>query len=135
MNAASHAQRLPSAQHDARAIAWHDTASRRLGPLARGVAAGLAALVAARRDAWQLCALTPELPAHFMNGPSLWRGESWMNGSSNVSDGPGRVRFSPFTERVEPQSITLGFARLPDARRVAEIQAELNGLLDRAAAP
>lgn len=126
------AHRATGAGADERGRAWHHTSAQRLGTLSRGLAAGLASLCAARREAWGLTTLRADLPAHFMNGPQLWRGEDWRTGTRELASGPGRVKLTPFTERVEPQAITLGFSRLPDERLVAEIQAELRLLLDRA---
>jgi hypothetical protein len=114
--------------------AWSETASRELLRLCRGVREGLLQLEAARRQAWQLAPLEPNLRPHFMNGSQLWSGSDYMNGSPSLTPGPGRVRFTPFSERVAPQSITLGFAQLPTQDQALAINAELSRLLERALA-
>jgi hypothetical protein len=113
--------------------AWADTASQRLAVLCRGLTSGLAELTAARRGAWQLAPLAPALPPHFMNGPKLWSGTSYMNGAPATSQGPGRVHFRPFTQRVEPQDVTLAFAQLPTQEAAVAINAALAHLLERIA--
>ena len=40
----------------------------------------------------------------------------------------------PFTDHVEPQEVTIGFAALPDRARLDEISATLRAFLDRAVA-
>ena len=67
-----------------------------------------------------------------MNGPQLWRGTDYMNGSAELQPGPGRIRFTPFSKLVEPQVVTLGFSRLPDQDTARAINAQLCRLLDRA---
>lgn len=112
--------------------AWSETASRRLPALCRGLRQGLAELTARRRQAWHLTQLTPDAPAHFMNGHQLWSGTDYRDGRPASPGGAGRVRFSPFSERVQPQSISLGFAELPSQEEALAINAELCRLLDRA---
>lgn len=85
-----------------------------------------------RRAQWRLAPLTDDLAAHFMNGDQLWSGTSYMDGARSAGKGPGRVRFTPFSEHVPAQSVTLGFEALPDRALTGEIQAELSRLLDRA---
>jgi hypothetical protein len=111
--------------------AWARSAQQ-VGKLCRGLGAGLAELEHARRVAWRLGPLSNELPAHFMNGPQLWSGTSYMNGAPAKKRGPARVAFTPFTERVEPQQITLGFVELPTQDEAVAIHAALCRLLDRA---
>lgn len=113
--------------------AWRTTASTRFASIARALREGLPALADANRTRWRLRALSDGLPPHFMNGPQLWRGTSYMNGAPADLGGPGAVAFRPFTERVEPQDVTLGFAALPDAARLGDIDASLRRLLDDAA--
>lgn len=111
---------------------WAKTASRDLAKLCRGLRDGLRELEATRAAELRLAPLTDALPAHFMNGMQLWQGESHMNGSATPGRGPGRIRFSPFSQLVETQSITLGFSELPDQAGAVAIHAELSRLLDRA---
>jgi hypothetical protein len=93
---------------------------------------GLPALVSARRDAWALGTLDDSLAAHFVNGNKLWTGTSHMDGSVATPSGPGRVAMRIFTNRVEPQDLTLAFERLPDQPTLDRIRAELASFLDRA---
>lgn len=125
------AQRIPSfGKPDARFEAWRETSSKRLGGVSRALAAGLPELVSRRREAWRLGPLDPSLRPHFINGTQLWGGEDYMNGTREIVPGPGRVRFKPFTDRVEPQIVDLGFRELPDQATVDEIHVELRRLLD-----
>lgn len=115
--------------------AWIDAATLRLPALCRGLSRGLAELVATRGDAWHLTTLTPELPPHFMNGPQLWTGTSYMNGAPATQQGPGSIHFTPFGKHVEPQAVTLGFAQLPDQETARAINQTLCQLVERAVAP
>jgi hypothetical protein len=70
-----------------------------------------------------------------MNGQQLWSGTSYMDGKRDERpSGPGRVTFTPFTDHVEPQEITLAFSVMPDQDGVDAIGAELRRMLDRAVA-
>lgn len=120
--------------HDDRARAWKATSSTRMPELHRGLAEGLAWLERERRDAFGLFPLGPELPAHFMNGDRLERGTSFLDAGGHIAEGPIRIAFREFTDRVEPQPITLGFARAPDAAALADVRSALRGLLDRSVA-
>jgi hypothetical protein len=111
---------------------WKKTASTRLAALCQGMRDGLRELTAQRRASWNLAPLSDDLPAHFINGNQLWTGTSYMDGTRATPSGPGRVTFSPFSDNVSMQSVTLGFSELPDHERVQEIIAELKRLLDRA---
>lgn len=111
---------------------WVDSASAKLGRLCQGLRAGLAALESSQRARLSLTTLTDALPPHFMNGPQLWRGTDYMNGSAELHAGPGRIRFTPFSKLVEPQVVTLGFSRLPDPDTARAIHAQLCQLLDSA---
>lgn len=115
-------------------VAWRDTARSKLPALAIALREGLRALVAKRRDEWHLAPLRDGLPAHFMNGPQLWTGTTYMDGAPASPGGPGRLVMRPFTDHVEPQEVTFGFAELPDRARLDEISATLRALLDRAVA-
>ncbi len=118
---------------DARHRAWHETASTRLPALCRALREGLPALLGEKRAAWRLAPLTDALAPHFMNGPHLWRGSSWLDqDGAGTPGGPGKVKVTAFTDRVEPQDITLGFAELPDDARLREIQQALCAILDAA---
>ena len=118
---------------DERFRRWKVTASTRLAALCRGMRDGLRDLEAGRRSSWRLAPLTDALPAHFMNGNQLWSGTSFMDGARARGEGRGRVRFSPFSERVPVQSVTLGFESLPDDARAQEISVALAHLVDAAA--
>lgn len=113
---------------------WVDSASAKLGRLCFGLRTGLAELESSQRAALSLAPLSDGLPPHFMNGPQLWRGTDYMNGSAELHTGPGRIRFTPFSKLVEPQVVTLGFSRLPDPDTARAINAQLCELLDRALA-
>lgn len=110
---------------------WMRSASTHFAELCRGVRQGLAQLTEARKLDWRLTPLHAQLPLHFMNGPQLWTGTNYMNGRRAEPGGPGQVRFNPFSDLVEPQSVTLGFEQLPTPELTAAIHAELSRLLDR----
>ena len=65
---------------------------------------------------------------HFVNGDQLWTGTSYMNGAPATPGGPGRVALRIFTDRVEPQDVTLAFARLPAQRALDVIRAVADAL-------
>jgi hypothetical protein len=119
---------------EARMARWQETSRTRLAALAQGLRSGLPALCAAQRARWRLAPLRPELPPHFVNGNQLWTGRTYMDGAPATASGPGRVDFTAWSEHVPPQKVTLGFAAVPDADTVAEIQRELARLVDRAVA-
>lgn len=115
---------------DARRARWATSAREKLGALCRALRESLPTVVSAHAT----CALSPELPAHFMNGPHLWRGTSYMDGAPAKPGGPGALTLRVFTEHVEPQEICLGFRALPDPATLAALFARLQGVLDRAVA-
>ncbi|MFO0695379.1 MAG: hypothetical protein U0230_17585 [Polyangiales bacterium] len=119
---------------DERFRRWQETARTRMPSLSAGLAEGLAALERDRREAFGLVPLSPALEPCFLNGDLLFHGTSWIDGSPNVGSGPMRITFREFTDRVEPQPITLGFAKAPDASTLASVRASLRSLLDRAVA-
>ena len=121
-------------EEDARFRRWKETASTRLGALSRGLREGLPELVARRRAAWKLAPIAGDMTEHFINGTQLWTGTSYQDGTRAGAGGRGRVAFSPFSDSVPVQSVTLGFDDLPDHARVQEIIAELSRLLERAVA-
>lgn len=111
---------------------WVSTASQRLSVLCRALREGLAELTLAKKEAWRLGPLSPQLPPHFMNGHQLWRGTSYMDGAPAGAAQEAQVRFTPFSKRVEPQQVSLGFEKLPSQELALGIQQELSRLLDRA---
>ena len=111
---------------------WANTATQRLSALCRTLKQGLAELTLAKKQAWKLGPLSAELPPHFMNGHQLWRGTSYMDGAPAGAAQEAQVRFTPFSKRVEPQQVTLGFEKLPSQELALSIQQELARLLDRA---
>jgi hypothetical protein len=113
---------------------WVNTASERLAQLCRTLREGLAEIEQARRSAWHLTTLHDALSPHFMNGPQLWSGTSYVDGKPANGGGPGQICFTPFSKRVEPQQVTLGFAQLPAPEDARAIHAELSRLLERALA-
>lgn len=117
-----------------RYLRWQEATTTRLAALCRGLREGLRELEAQRRASWRLAPLHDDLPDYFMNGQQLWSGTSYLNGTRAEGQGRGRVRFSPFSENVPVQSVTLGFTRLPDETLAIRIQQELSQLLDRAIA-
>jgi hypothetical protein len=132
-HAYAHAHASTVISLDERWRRWCTTARDHAAALCHGLRDGLRELTAARRQSWQLAPLTDDLPVHFINGRQLWTGTSYMDGSRVESGGgPGRVTFTPFSDRVAMQSVTLGFASLPDQEGVDEIINELSRLLDRA---
>jgi hypothetical protein len=120
---------------DAQREAWQRTARERLPGLCRGLREGLRALTAERREAWALAPLTPSLPRHFVNGSKLWTGDDYRTGAPASPGGPGRLAMRVFTDSVEPQDVTLGFARLPDQAALDRIRAALAALVERSAGP
>jgi hypothetical protein len=113
---------------------WHHNARHSFIRIQHALAEELPALCAARRMAWGLCRLTPDLAPHFMNGPQLWSGTDYMHGSATPGPGPCAIRFTAFSDRVEPQDVTLAFGTPPDRALTDTIRAELAALLDRAVA-
>jgi len=111
---------------------WQVTARTRLPALCRGLREDLPALCAARRESWRLAPLSDALPPHFVNGRQLWTGTDHRSGAPAQHGGPGRVALRVFTDRVEPQDLTLAFAELPHQAELDGIVAELGRLLDRA---
>jgi hypothetical protein len=137
---ATFAQRLPSSrasdgsEHARRTARWAETAAGRLGPLSRNLGPALRALESANGAAWRLAPLTPDLAPHFVNGNALWRGDDWQGGGGPGTAGErGRLRFRPFSDRIEPQDITLGFEALPGPELLGEIDRALAALAERAA--
>jgi hypothetical protein len=116
--------------------AWMTTSRTKLPALCRVLRQGLPALLDARRDEWALTTLDARddtLAPHFMNGPCLWSGTDYTNGSQGKAGGRGRVAMKIFTKRVEQQDITVAFERLPDQRTLDRIREALEALVDRAA--
>src|SRR5947207_1396543 len=106
--------------------AWQETATTKLAALCRALREGVPGLLDANRIAWQLAPLTDDLAPHFMNGPHLWSGTSWLDqGGPGRPGGPGRVKLIAYTDRVEPQDVMIGFAQLPNDERLGEIQKAL----------
>ncbi len=110
---------------------WKRNASVHLGLLSKGLREGLDQLQRDARERYRLAPLSADLPPHFMNGPHLWTGMNYRNGQPVTELGPGRVEFKEFTERVEPQTIRLGFERVPDPATLERLRAELREILDR----
>jgi hypothetical protein len=112
---------------------WRDTARHRLGNVSRALRERLPVLVANKRTAWKLAPITPDMPAHFINGTQLWTGTDYMNGTPAVQRGVrGFVTFSPFTERVHTQTVRLGFDAIPEDAVVADIDRALREILSHA---
>jgi hypothetical protein len=123
----------PSSPHDM-ASAWRATAQTKLAPLARGLREGLREFERTNRDRYRLAPWDDSLAPHFLNGRQLWSGTTYVDGRPHAGGGRGRVRFTPFTKRVELQSIDLAFEELPDDRATEAILRSLESLLDRAIA-
>jgi hypothetical protein len=114
---------------------WRLTAQTKLPSLCRVLREDLAGLLDARRNEWSLAPLEEDLPHHFLNGNQLWSGTDYASGSpAMVLKQRGRVAFRIFTEQIEPQDITLAFARLPEPRLLDSIRGELTRLVERAVA-
>lgn len=113
---------------------WKASATHKLGALCRALRDELPRLTALRREEWLLTTLADTLPAHFMNGPQLWSGTSYQDGAPATTAGPGRVAMRIFTDNVEPQDLTMAFAKLPDRPTLDRIVSELRELVDRAVA-
>lgn len=122
------------APQDSLRRAWQRTARTMLPALCRALREGLPALEKTHRDAWGLTALTADLPLHFVNGDALWSGTDYQDGAPAEAGGPGQVALRVFSDRVEPQDVTLGFARLPDRPTLDTIRGALRALVDRAVA-
>ncbi len=91
----------------------------------------------ANHDIWLRVSFAPLSVAtepHFLNGRQLWSGTSYMNGKSGKRPGPGYVQFAPFTKKVEPQVVRIGFARMPDEAGVEAVLRGLESILERALA-
>jgi hypothetical protein len=117
------------------APAWRATARDRLPALARGLREGLRALEASKRAEYRLAPWREDLAPHFLNGRQIWSGRTYLDGRSRPDGGgPGRVHFTPFTKRVEMQSIELAFDDVPNQARTEEILRALEAILDRAIA-
>lgn len=122
----------PEENADARVKAWHHTAKEKLPAVCRALAKELPALLEARKSAWSLAPLREELAPHFLNGYQLWSGRTYMDGKPSTTQGPGLVALELFTQKVEQQSVTLGFARVPTQDAMDAMRRELEALLDRA---
>lgn len=109
-------------------------AARNLGRIAGELRSQLSQLLTARRDAWRLAPLRPDLPHYFINGNQLWSGFDHMTGKPAPAGGQGRVRHKVWSDRIEAQELELAFSELPDGARVRDMQRELNGLIDRVVA-
>jgi hypothetical protein len=116
---------------------WKRTIEADLPKISRALGPAVADLARAKSREWKLGARSWQLPAHWMNGPKLWKGNDWMSQGGPASDGGGKgyVRFTPFTKRVEPQDITLFFDEMPDEERALEIEGTLKRLLDFLVSP
>ncbi len=117
---------------DARRRIWQQTARERAPALAAALRHGLSSLCEREHDAWELGPLDPTLPPHFLNGRQLWRGTTHLDGRPVAGGEPGRLLLQAFSARVEPQSIEIGFRRLPDPDRIHVIVDTLAALLDDA---
>jgi hypothetical protein len=115
--------------------AWQrrkETSQTKLANLCLALRDGLRAIEAQYTHAWHLARLSDDLPPHFMNGDRLFTGATFGPTSGPaMMGGPGRVLFQIWNDRVEPQNVTLGFARLPDADEVLRIRATLVRILDQ----
>lgn len=118
-------------EHLPSGTAWRESATRHLGAIARGLRLGLEALEKDAQATYAFAPLTDSLPPHFMNGSQLWSGSDYRFGAPIVERGPGRLRLEVFTDRVEPQTVEFGFARVPDAALLGRLSADLRGILDR----
>lgn len=117
--------------HLRRERAWRETSRLHAGKLARGIRAGLLQLEQSRGAELGLGDFSWQLPSYFMNGPQLWSGTSYLDGSpAPQGGGRGRIQLTPFTDKVEPQTITLAFTKVPDQRGIQVIEAELRRILD-----
>lgn len=111
---------------------WQHTSRTKLVPLARALTPVLRDLVERLGKQIRFAPFSVATRPHFLNGNQLWSGNSYLDGSPIVSRGPGFVLFAPFTQKVEPQKVWLGFAELPGPAEIAFIQRELSAALDRA---
>ncbi len=107
--------------------AWAETARTRLPQVARALGPGISALVKRLSGQLSFAPLSVAKEPHFLNGRQLWTGTDYVNGKNGAGRGAGYVQFTPFTKTVEPQSVRIGFARLPDE---AGVEAVLRGLED-----
>lgn len=112
--------------------AWAETARTGLPSIARALGPGLAALVKRLSGQLSFAPLSVAKEPHFLNGRQLWTGSDYMNGKNGAGRGPGYVQFAPFTKKVEPQSVRVGFARMPDEAGVEEMLRGLEGVLQSA---
>lgn len=111
---------------------WHHTARTRLPELARAMGAGIEGVVKRLSGQLTFAPLSDAMEPHFMNGRQLWTGTNYMNGARGHKPGPGYVHFTPFTKKVEPQSVLIGFAKMPDQEGAELVLHGLEEMLDRA---
>jgi hypothetical protein len=130
----AYSHRRPTGLETERISRWRHTGRHELRHVAAALSEGVRELAATHREAWHLTAYHEDLPVYFINGRELWCGTSYVDGTRLFADatGPGRVRFTAFTDSVESQIIELAFERLPAPVTIERVQSELNGLLEAA---
>lgn len=80
-----------------------------------------------------LIPLREDLDPYWVNGNRLWRG----GGLEDLAMGEGRagvegsLRIAVWTDRIEPQRVTLAFSELPDHTGCVALREELRALLER----
>lgn len=98
--------------------------------------AALVAFVRSNRDRLGLVPLSDDLDAHWLNGNRLWTGRAYDDG--NRGEGKpgmaGTLRVRVWTDRVEPQWVTLAFDSIPDHAACVALRDELAALLEHAEA-
>lgn len=104
---------------------WQETARTRLPAVARALGSGISTLVQSLSGRLAFAPLSVAKEAHFLNGRALWSGTSHWGGQPGARAGAGYVQFTPFTKKLEPQMVRVGFAQLPDD---AGVEAMLRGL-------
>lgn len=107
---------------------WHRTARTRGPAIAAALRGWCQAFVAAH--AAEVTRLTPELPAHYFNGDTLWSVEH----GATLAAGPAAIDFRPWSPRAEFQRVVIGFARMPDRLDARRWRDELVRILDTATA-
>jgi hypothetical protein len=110
---------------------WKHTSETQFERVQGNLFEGLPELCRARAAEWKLRPLAPSLPKYFMNGPQLYRGTDYTNGTAALVPGPAAVAFTAFSDHVEAQHIVFAFSELPSREMTDTIRAELSGLLDR----
>ncbi len=115
----------------AQAIAWRDTAQGALDRLHGALAEGLPAITARHAEAWSLAPYDEAVSQVWLSNRDVHR-DPFASPLRPGEPIPCRVDLGIGTARVEPQRISLCFARVPSPAVLEAIEREVKALLDRA---